>query len=177
MIRPHHDGHCGWHYGASVQIVVQNRNGPSQAYTVFGATAGPGIFLVPDPASSTRTNAAAIIANTAWLVVPTSQAKALGLPPCTGLSAAASCGQPAHPGDFVQLYVTGLGAATANGATLPTGQVAPLNGNPLYVTAAPRVTIGGVAAKVVFSGLAPSFAGLYQVDFQIPANTATLAIQ
>jgi uncharacterized protein (TIGR03437 family) len=32
------------------------------------------------------------------------------------------------------------------------------------------VTVGGVAAKVVFSGLAPGFAGLYQVDFQLPSN-------
>jgi uncharacterized protein (TIGR03437 family) len=39
--------------------------------------------------------------------------------------------------------------------------------------ATPTVTVGGVAAKVVFCGLAPGFAGLYQVDFQLPANVAT----
>jgi len=34
----------------------------------------------------------------------------------------------------------------------------------------PTVTIGGQNAAVVFSGVAPGFAGLYQVDVQIPAN-------
>jgi uncharacterized protein (TIGR03437 family) len=164
--------------GASLEVVVQNQNGPSRATTVVGGAAGPGIFLVPDPSSSTRTNAAATVANSAWLVIPASQAKALGLPACAGLSPLASCGQPAHPGDYVQLYTTGLGKATPNGdpngAVLPTGQVAPVSGSPLYATVAlPTVTVGGVAAKVVFCGLAPGFAGLYQVDFQIPGNAAT----
>lgn len=156
--------------GASLQIVVQNQNGPSRPGAYFGGAAGPGIFLV-------GTSAAATVANSAWLIVPASQAKSLGLPACTGLSATASCGQPAHPGDYVQLYVTGLGKATPNGdpngAVLPTGQVAPLSGSPIYSTVAlPIVTVGGVAAKVVFSGLAPGFAGLYQVDFQIPGNAS-----
>jgi uncharacterized protein (TIGR03437 family) len=58
------------------------------------------------------------------------------------------------------------------------------------------VTIGGVPATVQFAGLAPGFAGLYQVNVQVPtgvapgdavpvslsiggvaANTATIAIQ
>jgi uncharacterized protein (TIGR03437 family) len=119
--------------GASLQIVVQNQNGPSK----------PGAYIAG----------------------------------AGGLSATASCGQPAHAGDYVQLYVTGLGKATPNGdpagAVLPTGQVAPLSGNPIYATVAtPVVTLGGVATKVVFSGLAPGFAGLYQVDFQLPSNAA-----
>jgi uncharacterized protein (TIGR03437 family) len=163
--------------GASLQIVVQNQNGPSKPGAYFGGAAGPGIFLVPDPGASARTNAAATLANSAWLVIPATQAKALGLPACTGLSATASCGQPAHAGDYVQLYVTGLGRATPNGdptgSVLPTGQVAPLSGKPIYSTVAtPVVTVGGVAAKVLFSGLAPGFAGLYQVDFQLPGNAA-----
>jgi uncharacterized protein (TIGR03437 family) len=43
--------------------------------------------------------------------------------------------------------------------------------NPLATTtAAPTVTIGGVQAVVTFSGLAPGFAGLYQIDAQVPAG-------
>jgi minor extracellular serine protease Vpr len=75
------------------------------------------------------------------------------------------------------MYVTGLGKATPNGdpggAVLPTGQAAPASGNPIYKTPQlPVVTVGGAAATVQFSGLAPGFAGLYQVNFQIPASTA-----
>ncbi|MCX6616678.1 MAG: hypothetical protein NTZ98_11360, partial [Acidobacteria bacterium] len=32
------------------------------------------------------------------------------------------------------------------------------------------VTIGGVPAVVSYSGLAPGFVGLYQVNAQVPAN-------
>jgi uncharacterized protein (TIGR03437 family) len=37
----------------------------------------------------------------------------------------------------------------------------------------PTVTIGGVPALVTFSGLAPGFAGLYQVNAQVPSGTAS----
>jgi len=35
------------------------------------------------------------------------------------------------------------------------------------------VTIGGVTANVQFSGLAPGYVGLYQVNAQVPAGSAT----
>jgi uncharacterized protein (TIGR03437 family) len=34
----------------------------------------------------------------------------------------------------------------------------------------PLVTVGGVNASVSFSGLAPGYVGLYQVNVQVPAN-------
>ena len=37
----------------------------------------------------------------------------------------------------------------------------------------PTVTIGGVPASVSFSGLAPGYFGLYQVNAQVPANAPT----
>jgi uncharacterized protein (TIGR03437 family) len=69
--------------------------------------------------------------------------------------------------------------------------------NPLSsTTTLPVVTIGGVAAQVVFSGLAPDFVGLYQVNALVPqgapsgsavsvlmtiggvaSNTVTIAVQ
>lgn len=159
--------------GASLEVVVANSSGPSKVYVPGGGAAGPGIFQVADPSDSSRHNAAALFANTAWLVIPASQAKAFGIPSCAGQSAATLCGQPARVGDFIQLYVTGLGKATPNGdpngSPLPTGQNAPADGNPVYVTVvSPTVTVGGVPAKVFFSGVAPGFAGLYQVNIQVP---------
>ena len=40
-------------------------------------------------------------------------------------------------------------------------------------TSTPVVTIGGVPAAVTFSGLAPGFVGLYQVNAEVPANART----
>jgi uncharacterized protein (TIGR03437 family) len=74
---------------------------------------------------------------------------------------------PATPGTTVILiYCTGLGQVTNQP---PTGS--PAAGNPLSETVTkPMVTIGGVPANVTFSGLAPGFVGLYQVNAQVPAS-------
>jgi uncharacterized protein (TIGR03437 family) len=85
------------------------------------------------------------------------------------------CGEPARPGDNISVFLTGLGKATrggaANGTPLPTGLAAPADGNPLYRTVLqPTVTIGGATAPVSYSGAAPGFAGLYQINLQIPTG-------
>ena len=138
------------------------------------APAVPAIFFFTDPTVSSRRNAAALIPNTAWLAMPRSMATAMGIPTdCTGLSKLSTCAQPPRGGDVVQLFVTGLGKATPKadplGKVLATGSVAPADGNPLYLTiATPLVKIGGMPATVQYSGIAPGFAGLYQVNVQIP---------
>jgi len=158
----------------TVAVTVVNQNGPSKAVYVTMSAAGPAMFIVPDPSNASRRNIAALLANTAWYVMPVSEAQALGLTSCAGVDVAVHCGQPVKRGDFIQLYATGLGVATANadpnGAPLATGQVAPASGPVYFTLATPVVTVGGQAAKVVFSGLAPGFAGLYQVNVQIPQN-------
>jgi uncharacterized protein (TIGR03437 family) len=54
---------------------------------------------------------------------------------------------------------------------LPTGSVAPANGSVLYQTVqTPIVTIGGVSTPVLFSGIAPGFAGEYQINIQVPGG-------
>jgi uncharacterized protein (TIGR03437 family) len=76
---------------------------------------------------------------------------------------------PATPGTTtVLIFCTGLGDVTAG---LPNGSPAPLT--PLLQTlTAPTVAICGISANVSFSGLAPGYVGLYQVNAQVPAGLA-----
>jgi len=99
---------------------------------------------------------------------------------------------PATRGDYIEIFCTGLGAVTnppAAGGVVPSS---PLSYTVGTVTAA----IGGVSAPVLFSGLAPGYIGLYQVNVTVPqsaptggavplvltvgsavSNTATIAVQ
>jgi uncharacterized protein (TIGR03437 family) len=80
-----------------------------------------------------------------------------------------SATNPAAAGSYVQIYCTGLGPVTNQPAT-----GAPALGEPLSMTTAtPTVTIGGVGAKVLFSGLVPDDVGLYQINVQVPAGAAS----
>ena len=46
-----------------------------------------------------------------------------------------------------------------------------VSGNPLVFTRVqPTVTIGGQTARVLFSGMAPGWVGLWQINVQIPAE-------
>ncbi len=75
---------------------------------------------------------------------------------------------PAHGGEIIAIYCTGLGAVTP---AVNSGLPAPAS--PLSVTPNPTVTIGGQAASVQFSGLAAGFVGLYQVNATIPATVSS----
>jgi uncharacterized protein (TIGR03437 family) len=80
-----------------------------------------------------------------------------------------STARPAHPGEYISIFCTGLGAVANQPAT---GADAP--SSPLATTIAPpSVHIGNVDSAPSFSGLAPGFVGLYQVNVQIPANAPT----
>ena len=72
--------------------------------------------------------------------------------------------RPVRGGEFIAIFCTGLGAVSH---TPPTGGEAVAD--PLSETLTlPTVTVGGVEARVGFSGLAPDFVGLYQVNVEIP---------
>ncbi len=75
---------------------------------------------------------------------------------------------PARPGEAIQIFVTGLGAVEPAGRT---GAAAAAEPHSLTLST-PRVTIGGIDAEVGFSGLAPFYAGLYQVNATVPAALA-----
>ena len=67
--------------------------------------------------------------------------------------------------EFISIFCTGLGAVMSQPAT---GSAATDASSTTLTT--PTVTIGGVAATVTFSGLAPTFVGLYQVNVEVPTN-------
>lgn len=70
----------------------------------------------------------------------------------------------ARRGDVVLVYLTGLGAVTP---PVPDGAASLLTvlSN---VNARVNVYVGGVRARVLFKGIAPGFAGLYQLNVEIP---------
>ncbi|MBL8205700.1 MAG: S8 family serine peptidase [Blastocatellia bacterium] len=87
---------------------------------------------------------------------------------------------PANPearGRYIIVYATGQGTQLLDATTrqffrLPSGFAAPPS--PLFITAeTPTVTIGGIPAEVAFSGLAPGFVGLWQLNVLLPTNAPT----
>ena len=76
--------------------------------------------------------------------------------------------KPATRGSVIQIYATGAGETDP--PLLP-GEPAPLSGNPLFLTRAqPTVTMGGIEARVLFSGMAPGYVGLWQINAEVPAG-------
>ncbi len=119
-----------------VQLELKNSTG-AQSWNVLLAPAVPALFTQ----DSTGAGAAAVLhAQTSQLV---------------------TAANPAVPGEFLELYLTGLGATQASGSL----QVAILT---------PALTLGSSPSQqqlpVAFAGLAPGFIGLDQINFQVPAN-------
>ncbi|HEY1760735.1 MAG TPA: LamG-like jellyroll fold domain-containing protein [Bryobacteraceae bacterium] len=124
---------------AGLTVTVGGETSPAQAVSI--AQFAPGIFSM----NSQGTGQGAIVDNSTGLVVDASN--------------------PASPGaTYLQIYCTGLGPVTNQP---PTGSPAPSSPY-AETTTIPIVTIGGVAAPVLFSGLAPGGVGEYVVNVQVP---------
>ncbi len=75
---------------------------------------------------------------------------------------------PVKPGEFVSVFCTGLGqlkSFVAEGTAAPNP--------PPETVLATEVRVGNILANVTFSGLAPGFVGLYQVNVQVPKGAPT----
>jgi len=74
---------------------------------------------------------------------------------------------PAHSGEILSLYANGLGPVSNTPASGSAALASPLSQT---TGALPVVTIGGQQAQVSFSGLAPGFPALYQINATVPAG-------
>jgi uncharacterized protein (TIGR03437 family) len=140
--------------GSTATIVVTSNNVKSNSVDVPLAASGPGIFSVPPNGISGG-----------------------AMRHLNGVLVSASA--PASRGEFISVYLTGLGPVSPKVAD---GVAAP-GAEPLArVTGPIAVYVGGVQTPAPqFAGLAPTFAGLYQLNIQIPFGAPTgatsLAVQ
>jgi uncharacterized protein (TIGR03437 family) len=131
--------------GATATIVVQNGTASSNTVTVPVAATSPGIYSL----DQSGTGAGAIEHANGSVV---------------------NAANPAIFGETVVVYLTGMGAVTpgvADGAAS--------TGNPQNKTVAvPTVYVAAQQASAIFSGLAPGFPGLYQLNVTIPMTLSSM---
>lgn len=129
---------------ASTQVQVSVGGNFSSPVAVALAQAAPGVFTVSQDGKG-----AAVVLH------------ALTYTPVTAAN-------PARPGEVLSLFATGLGPVRP---FVPTGRPAPPQ--PLASTTNTiNIVVGSTPARVLFSGLAPGFVGLYQVNFEVPAGAS-----
>jgi minor extracellular serine protease Vpr len=131
----------------SVMVKVTVMDSPGVVTTVPVASVSPAVYRVPDPGTGQPTAAALDLAST--LI---------------------SSEHPAVQGEYIQLYLNGLGAVTNPPAIGFVAQSSPLS----TTVETPAVTIGGVASPTIqFSGLTPTTSGLYQINLVVPPGAPT----
>jgi uncharacterized protein (TIGR03437 family) len=138
-------------YGTPVNgfqsLLIQNNNAYSLLESVVVATANPAVFTLSQ--SGQGAGAIIVLKGDGSQFINTSTA-------------------PASVGDILEIYCAGLGPVSP---TVADGVAAPLL--TLSRTVNPvSVIIGGQPAQVLFAGLAPGFAGLYQVNVVVPPGVA-----
>lgn len=79
---------------------------------------------------------------------------------------------PGKRGSVLQIFGSAAGFFLGEPEDNPALSLTPpASGSPLfYTTSLPQVRIGGVSAKVLFSGLAPGLTGVWQVNVLVPAE-------
>ena len=124
--------------------------------TNFQASFDNGIVTPPEVVAVDATG-------TAVFVTETQQAAVLH----AGTSILVDDAHPATAGETLEMFGTGLGVTDP---AIPAGQPAPAN--PLAIARIVPVVFmnNNVPAKVLFAGLTPGLAGVYQVNFVVPAG-------
>ncbi len=125
---------------ASMKVTIDGI--PSALYTVPLAEYSPALFEFNDAGSGQRIAAA----------VDSSQV--------------ITSAHPAQRGQAVSLYANGLGPVNNQPASGEPSPAQPLADSRVL----PTVTIGGRPAQVGFSGLAPGYVGLYQLNVTVPSD-------
>lgn len=127
--------------GQTTTIEVENNGSRSTVGGVPVFFVQPGMFEIPLAAGGTV--AAAIHTGNGTVVTPDN---------------------PAQNGEAIALFFTGGGPINQ---PVPTGTLGPQS--PLSVITLPTVIgVDNIGSPVLFSGYAPGFLGLYQVNFQVP---------
>jgi uncharacterized protein (TIGR03437 family) len=120
------------------------------------AVATPAIFTI-----NAQGQGAILIANTSIIAAP---------------AGAFPNSRPAQAGEYIEIYATGLGTVnqTPEDGQAP-GGADPVNLQSIYVvwyTSPSQAT----ANMPVYTGLAPGFPGLYQIDVQVPTGLSGNAV-
>jgi uncharacterized protein (TIGR03437 family) len=133
--------------GASQPVVVTRNGAVSAPQPVSLVSSQPGVFT---QAQNGQGTAALLIvhADGSWVV--------------------AGNGNSAKAGDTLEIFCAGLGDVTPRAVAGDPTPPSPLS----WVIDPVTVTVGGVKVATPFSGLAPGFTGLYQVNATLPAGIA-----
>ena len=140
--------------------------GPEQANLLIPLTAAGEIEIAASDGCATSSPVRVQLAPAApalFTVEQTGTGQAAALIAGSGQLAGAFPGRPVRRGEVLELYLAGLGAvlnAPDPGAAGPSSPLA-------RTLSLPIVRLGGVQADVLFSGLAPGLAGVYQVNVRV----------
>jgi uncharacterized protein (TIGR03437 family) len=139
----------------SAVFQVTTNNVTSNQVTMYTNLTAPGVFALTSNggAFAPGVGPAAVLHANYTLVTPSS---------------------PAVAGETLQLYLTGLGSVTPavnDGAAAPSSSLSTVDETIVIYIADANGNF--VQANVSFQGLAPGFAGLYQVNFVVPSGLAS----
>ena len=128
----------------SAALTIVTPGGESNSFYFTVSATAPTVFM--SGAAGPLTGLAAVVRwNNGELVTPTN---------------------PIHPNDWLEIYLTGMGATTP---AVPAGLPGPSNPYALAQTP-PSVTLGGVPLTISYAGMAPGEVGVYQIDAFVPSG-------